>query len=217
MLHEEPGFSVRTVHLDHKIPCLAFALAEKTHLNVRKDELERLGIPAGPWLNELKDAMRTGQPDDTIINARVAGRRRPARRASSVSASCATAWSSRRPGRSSPTSSTRCSARRTSQRIVELARDADVFFCESLFLDEDRDQALKRHHLTARQAGTLARLAASSASRCSTSRRATTVKPERMYAEAAATFAASCRRMSRCEDRVRARDSCSPSETEAIG
>ena len=45
------------------------------------------------------------------------------------------------------------------ERITTLVRGADVFFCESLFLDADRDQASKRHHLTARQAGSLARAA----------------------------------------------------------
>src|SRR5262249_42570396 len=69
VLHDEPAFSVRAAHLDHKIPCLAFAIAEKTHLNVRKDELERLGIAAGPWLNRLKDAIRNQQPDETKIIA----------------------------------------------------------------------------------------------------------------------------------------------------
>jgi ribonuclease Z len=44
-------------------------------------------------------------------------------------------------------------------RIVRLARGADLFYCESPFLDEDIEQATKRYHLTARQAGALARAA----------------------------------------------------------
>jgi len=45
------------------------------------------------------------------------------------------------------------------ERIIRLARDADVFYCESPFMDEDIDQATRRYHLTARQAGALARAA----------------------------------------------------------
>jgi ribonuclease BN (tRNA processing enzyme) len=49
--------------------------------------------------------------------------------------------------------------RENAERIVALARDADIFYCEARFLDVDRDEAEKRHHLTARQAGFLARAA----------------------------------------------------------
>jgi ribonuclease Z len=45
-------------------------------------------------------------------------------------------------------------------KIVELAHGADTFYCESPYLDADREKAFDRYHLTAKQAGWLARKAA---------------------------------------------------------
>ena len=42
-------------------------------------------------------------------------------------------------------------------RIVELARGADYLFIETTFLHEEEERARERSHLTARQAGELAR------------------------------------------------------------
>ena len=44
-------------------------------------------------------------------------------------------------------------------KIVSLAEKADLFYCESPYLDRDSDKARERYHLTARQAGLMARKA----------------------------------------------------------
>jgi ribonuclease Z len=187
VLHDEPGFSVRTVHLDHRIPCLAFAVAEKTHLNVRKDELDRLGIPAGPWLNVLKEAIRTRQADDTLITAKwVAGG--TAQQATFRLSELRERLVIETPGQKLAYVVDTLFSRQNVGRIAELAHDADVFYCESLFLDEDRDQALKRYHLTARQAGTLARLAGVKRLEVFHFSPRYDGQADRIYAEAAAAF-----------------------------
>lgn len=187
VLHEEPAFSVRAVHLDHKILCLGFAVIEKTHLNVRKDELDRLGIPAGPWLNTMKDAVRAAAPDDTPITARWL-ENGTQRAAEFTLAELRNRLIVETPGQKLVYVVDTLFNKQNVARITELAQGADVFFCESLFLDEDRDQALKRYHLTARQAGTLGRLAGVKHLQVFHFSSRYDGQGERLYAEAEAAF-----------------------------
>src|SRR5689334_10096502 len=74
----DPVFTVEAARLDHRITSLAWAVRERMHLNVRPDALAAAGLPPGPWLNALKQAVRAGAPDDTPIEV-ARGDRRPLR------------------------------------------------------------------------------------------------------------------------------------------
>jgi ribonuclease Z len=187
-LVEEPNFRVEAVQLDHRIPCLGFAVREARHLNVRTDELERLGIPPGPWLAALKDAMRTGAPDDAPIVAQWRENGTRCQRAFSL-AELRDRLIVETPGQAIANVTDAIFNRQNAVRIAALARDADLFFCESLFVDEDREQAARRYHMTARQAGTLARMAGAKRLEVFHFSPRYEGDAERLRAEAAATFA----------------------------
>jgi ribonuclease Z len=144
-------FTVEAAPLDHKIVSMAYAVTERTHLNVRADALDALGLRPGPWLNALKNAIRTGAAPDTPIEI-LPGDRRPL-------AALRDALLIETPGQKVAYTVDTLFSPANAARIVRLARGADLFYCEAPFLDEDIDQATRRYHLTARQAGALARAA----------------------------------------------------------
>jgi ribonuclease Z len=155
---EDEEFRVRAVTLDHRTPCLAFALEQKTRINVWKDRLERLGLPVGPWLNDLKAAVRRGVPDETpfTVSWAEAGQHRE-RRISLGELKREVLHIA--PGQKLAYVTDAGYSDANILRIVALAEGADEFFIEAPFLDEDAELAAQRFHLTAAQAGALARRA----------------------------------------------------------
>ena len=143
--------TVEAAPLDHKIVSMAYAVTERTHLNVRADVLEAQGLTPGAWLNVLKNAVRAGAAGDTPIEIAPGNRRALAELRDALLIETA--------GQKIAYVVDTLFSPANAARIVRLARGADLFYCESPFLDEDIDQATRRYHLTARQAGALARAA----------------------------------------------------------
>jgi len=158
ILVDEDFFRIRTTLLDHRTPCLAFALEEKTHANVWKNRLLEAGLAPGPWLQEAKRAVLRGDPDETRILA--AWRENGRAEEKTVSLGELRQDIVRLvPGQKIAYVTDAVYHAENARRIVDLARDADLLFIESTFLDEHKERAAEKRHLTAQQAGQLARAA----------------------------------------------------------
>jgi ribonuclease Z len=158
LLLQEPGLQVRATILDHGEVVLAFALEERAHVNVWRNKVEALGLSIGPWLRAFKEAILRRAPDDTLIE--VAWRDRPSERTAALPLGHLKKEIMKITAGRKIAYVVDCSFTDTNvENIVRLAKDADVLFIEATFLDADAALAKARHHLTARQAGTIARLA----------------------------------------------------------
>ena len=155
VLLAEDRFRVRAAFLDHDIPCLAFALEESVHVNVWKNRLAELGLPTGPWLRAVKRAVVAGAPDDTPIEVQwhdrdgLHGSLRPLGELRST----LELVPGRRVGYVTDLRYTGINLR----ALDELLAGVDILFIESVFMASDAGHAERKNHLTAAQAGSIAR------------------------------------------------------------
>ena len=158
VLLDDENIRVRATPLDHDIPCLAFALEEKMHINVWKNRLHEFGLPTGPWLQELKRQVRQGADDATPIL--IHWRDHAGAHDKTLPLGILRTQVLRIvPGQKLAYVVDAVYHPENAQRILDLAHAADILFIESVFLERDMERAAGRFHLTARQAGTLARAA----------------------------------------------------------
>jgi ribonuclease Z len=135
------------------MPCLGFALQEAAHVNIWKNRLSERGLPVGPWLQSLKQAVVEGRPDDHLIRIEGAaasdGRLEPLgslRDLLTVAAGQKIAY---------VTDVVDTPANRAA--IVALVQNADILFIEAAFAGADAALARERAHLTTTAAGEIAR------------------------------------------------------------
>jgi len=157
-VHDETMFRVRARFLDHDVPCLAYALEEKAHVNVAKDRLAALGVGTGSWLRDLKHAVLSGASDATSIDLHWRDRdgdHAILRSVGELRHLILDVVAGQRIGYATDLRYTEANV----QTLADLFADIDLLFIECVFLDVDKAHGAKKNHLTARQAGHIARLA----------------------------------------------------------
>jgi len=156
VLLEEPRFRVNAVHLDHRIPCLGFALAERFHVNIDKAALGDLGLPVGPWIDRFKAALYEGGDPESAFEA-TWSEGGGASRARRFELGTLTRRIARiTPGKRIAYVTDTAATPESIERIEALARNADHLFIEAAFLSGEAGLAAEKCHLTAEQAGSLA-------------------------------------------------------------
>ena len=151
-------FTVRATTLNHRIPSFAYSLEEQFHINVNKQKLHEAGLRVGAWLTEVKQHIWEGKPDDFRFTVALYDEHRKEEREFVLGEVKERFLTISRGQKIAYVVDARYDEENEA-KIVALAQGADIFYCEAPYLDADGEKARDRYHLTARQAGLMARKA----------------------------------------------------------
>ena len=154
VVYSEPTFRVSATVLEHRTPCLGFAIEESAHVNVWKNRLAELGLPVGPWLRELKRAVIENRPSDHLIQI---GFRAASPGARELPLGTLRSVLTVTPGQKVAYVTDAADTPANRAAIIRLAQKADFLFIEAAFAQADTALAAERAHLTTAAAGSLAR------------------------------------------------------------
>ncbi len=157
ILLKEPAFYVEGVLLDHRVPCLGLSLVENFYVNIIKEGLKKMDLSVGPWINRFKNALykKESPKRDFIVTWEEGGKVIREKRFALGDLAKEIARIS--PGQKITYITDVIASPENREKIIRLASEADHLFIEAAFLHRDRDTAKQKFHLTAKEAGDLAR------------------------------------------------------------
>jgi ribonuclease Z len=143
-------FSISYIQLNHKTPSFGYSFLEVDRLNVQKDALYALGLEPGSWIATLKTQAHDPEAKDTLLyvgkNTYTIGylSQKLLVRKKGIKITYLTDF---------------ILDQEYLDDIARFAWESDILFCEAAFSEQDREKAIRTYHLTAKEAGVLARTA----------------------------------------------------------
>ena len=159
LLLKEPFFRVEATVLDHRIPCLGLSLIESFSGNIVKEHLKEMELPVGPWLTRFKKALYAGEDPESLFMVSWEDGGKIARERAFSLGELTKSIAKLSPGRKISYITDIVGSSENLGKAVLLAKEADHLFIEASFLEKDRDTARRKYHLTAREAGFVAKRA----------------------------------------------------------
>jgi ribonuclease Z len=159
ILLKEPSFHVEAAILDHRIPCLGLSLVENFYVNIIKEGLKELHLPVGSWLNQFKKALYEKRDLDSDFHVSWEEDGEVVKEKRFILGDLAQKIATISPGQKITYITDIIGSPQNYDKVITLAKDSDHLFIEAAFLDSDKETARRKFHLTAREAGELAKMA----------------------------------------------------------
>lgn len=128
---ETEDFVVMAEQMKHGIPCLAYAFAEKDKIRINRDKIAKLKLPNSPLMQNLKQG-KDVTIDGKKIKAKDVTYLEKGRKISYVMDTM------------------------NNVKIKDIAKNSDIFICESTYLDEE-ELAKENYHMTMKQVAKIAK------------------------------------------------------------
>jgi ribonuclease Z len=141
---DEEDFTVEALTMDHRTPCMAYRVTEKTRWNIDPAGLAELGLRPGPWLKALKDPLEL--PDEAMVEGWRAGELREKLLVPT-------------PGDSVAYLTDFLMDEAAAERLGAWLAGCGTVVCESQYRAADLELALKNYHMTAVQGAAVAKRA----------------------------------------------------------
>jgi len=141
-------YSVYTVFLEHRMPVLGYKIKARDSYNADKGMMDSMGLSPGKWVGELKSRSEADLPENDEID--IDGKKYNTRKLLDK-------LIKKSPGHIVAYVVDTIFNKKTASPLKNFIKGADYLFCECAYLTSERDLARKNFHLTARQAGTIAK------------------------------------------------------------
>ncbi len=148
IIYKEDGHTVKGLILEHRTPSVAYIFEEDFMINIIKEQLDLLKLPQGRWITDFKTKIFQNKLKDKILlNGKSYSVAALKERVATITE-----------GHKITYITDILFSKKNIDKLKKHIKNTSLLFIEACFLNIERDRARERYHLTAKQAGYIAKI-----------------------------------------------------------